>query len=50
MGYNGIINISKGKGGRVQMMTENHGIQLKLIDPKITIEDFVPQGHLLRKI
>jgi len=32
------------------MMTENHGMQLKLMDPKITIEDFVPQGHLLRKI
>ena len=25
-------------------------MQLKLTDPKITIEDFVPQNHLLRKI
>ena len=32
------------------MMTENHGAQLKMIDRAITIEDFVPQGHLLRKI
>jgi len=32
------------------MMTENHGSQLKMIDRAITIEDFVPQGHLLRKI
>jgi len=32
------------------MMTESHGMQLKLLDPSITIEDFVPQNHLLRKI
>jgi len=32
------------------MMTENHGTQLKLMSPNITIEDFVPQNHLLRKI
>jgi len=32
------------------MMTENHGMQLKLMNPNITIEDFVPQNHLLRKI
>lgn len=32
------------------MMTENHGMQLKMINPMLTIEDFVPQGHLLRKI
>jgi len=32
------------------MMTENHGMQLKLMNPSITIEDFVPQNHLLRKI
>ncbi|MCL2436684.1 MAG: IS1182 family transposase [Clostridiales bacterium] len=32
------------------MMTENHGMQLKLVNPNITIEDFVPQNHLLRKI
>jgi len=31
-------------------MTERQGIQLKLTDPKLTIEDFVPQSHLLRKI
>ena len=32
------------------MMTERHGMQLKLTDPKLTIEDFVPEKHLLRKI
>lgn len=32
------------------MMTEKRGMQLKLLDSKITIEDFVPNGHLLRKI
>ena len=32
------------------MMTETHVKQIKLIGPHITIEDFVPQGHLLRKI
>ena len=32
------------------MMTEKGGMQLKLLDSKITIEDFVPEGHLLRKI
>jgi len=32
------------------MMTENHGMQLSLTNPFITIEDFVPQNHLLRKI
>ena len=31
-------------------MTESSGMQLKLMNPNITIEDFVPQNHLLRKI
>jgi len=31
-------------------MTQTQGMQLKLTSPNITIEDFVPQGHLLRKI
>jgi len=32
------------------MMTESHGMQLKFINPNITIDDFVPKNHLLRKI
>lgn len=32
------------------MMTERKSIQLKLINPASTIEDYVPQNHLLRKI
>ena len=34
----------------IKLMTEKRGMQLKLLDTKITIEDFVPKGHLLRKI
>ena len=32
------------------MMTKSHGMQLKMIRPVVSIEDYVPQNHLLRNI